>query len=78
MLDSTTQFVLLSFVQSASSSCRQAVARQLQANGIGREVLVPSMDIDDREEGRLSTVEVPAGDTGKKAHVSKKLSSGDD
>ena len=40
--------------------------------------LVPSMEIDDRDEGRLSTVEIPAGDTGKKARVRKKLSSGDD
>ena len=27
------------------------------------------MEIDDREEGRLSTVEVPVGDTGKRARV---------
>jgi hypothetical protein len=31
------------------------------------------MEIDDREEGRLSTFEVPVGDTGKRARVRKKL-----
>ena len=47
------------------SSCRQAIAR----NGMGGRDLLPNMKIDDREEGRLSTVEVPVGDTGKRARV---------
>ena len=47
------------------SSCRQAIAR----NGMGGRGLLPNMEIDDREEGRLSTVEVPVGDTGKRARV---------
>ena len=33
LLDSTTQFVKLSFVQSASSSCRQAVAIKWNRKG---------------------------------------------
>ena len=58
----STHFVRLSLcVQSASSRCRQ------HSQAMGREGgLLPSMEIDDREEGRLSTVEVPVGDTGKK------------
>ena len=38
-------------------------------NGMGGRDLLPNMEIDDREEGRLSTVEVPVGDTGKRARV---------
>ena len=54
-------FVQQSFIQSASSSCRQAIAR----NGMGGKWFLLT-SVDDREEGRLSTVEVPVGDTGKR------------